>query len=484
MNETEPMETEPEANAPVYRCPYCDSVVEPTVSHCLMCGRKLAAGQLVVDEAGAQQIAAAVEPEEVEPADAEPVNLEPDGLVVEDLAQPPAAESVADDQPLGEASALSGETAVSPPPTPKPNRQTIIFWGLTAVCALITLTLSTFVLRYPAPQQAWVFIATDTPIPPTATATPVWTPLPSETPFPSPTPTITLTPRPTDTPQPPRFHAIAAGETLIGLSVRYRVSAESIAASNSMGLDSPIQVGQNLEIPWPTPTPDLPYIPIEINGEVVLAVAQNCELYQVQADDTAFGIAARHDIPLEALLAVNWHTPESIALLQPGDVLCIPSVEYDLRLLPPTPGPSPTPQPTAAAAGPELLYPVAGTLVEDVETAVLLQWVAVKDLAPDEWYMVELTDDNDLDALPFRGFTRDNSFRLPGSWRPTTPELRPMRWRVTIVRVTGERIDGRFIYTFGGNASDPAYFTWLGAIPTATPTATSTPTMTPTPAQP
>ncbi|MEZ4513218.1 MAG: LysM peptidoglycan-binding domain-containing protein [Chloroflexota bacterium] len=461
MNETEPMEIEPEANAPVYRCPHCDSVVEPTATHCLMCGRKLAVAQLVVDEDGGLRA------DEVQWADDNPppADSEPQ-KVTHDLSQ--AVEAVAE------------TPAASTPPTPR-NRQTIVFWGLTAVCALITLTLSAFVLRYPAPRQAWVFIATATPIPPTATATPVWTPLPSETPFPSETPTITPTPRPTDTPQPPRFHAIAAGETLIGLSVRYRVSAESIAASNNMGLDSPIQAGQNLEIPWPTPTPDLPYIPIEINGEVVLAVAQNCEYYQVQADDTAFGIAARYDIPIEALLAVNWHTTESIALLQPGDVLCIPGVEYDLRLLPPTPGPSPTPQPTAAAAGPELLYPVAGTVVEDVKTAVLLQWVAVKDLAPDEWYMVELTDDDDLDAIAFRGFTRDNSFRLPGSWRPTTPELRPMRWRVAIVRVTGERTDGRFIYTFGGNASDPAWFTWLGAIPTATPTATVTPTATFTP---
>ena len=54
-----------------------------------------------------------------------------------------------------------------------------------------------------------------------------------------------------------------------------------------------------------------------------------------------------------------------------------------------------------------------------------------------------------------------------------------MRWRVSIVNVTDWRSDGLPIYAFGGDVSHDAFFTWLGAIPTATPTPTPTATATP-----
>ena len=120
-------------------------------------------------------------------------------------------------------------------------------------------------------------------------------------------------------------------------------------------------------------------------------------------------------------------------------------------------------------------------MVDSVEEEIVLQWTAVKPLAENEMYMVELTNINDLDDLPQRGFTRDTSFRVPSSWRPTTPTNFEMRWRVSIVQVTGERSDGLPIYTFGGTSSADAFFTWQGAVPTATPTPTQTPTITPTP---
>lgn len=472
-----------ESNEPLYRCPSCDSVVAVDADHCLMCGSALTADSLVVDDASDQSQPTPVAEQPILPADDDPQETVNADTSEEELHTTVEEEATTDLTGIQNLSGLhdtvADETTVFE--STLRERQSPVVFLLTAVFAILIVLLGALLLRYPAPQDAWAFVPTETPFPPTPTYTPVWTPLPTKTAVPSLTPTITPTPRPSDTPQPPRFHAVASGETLIGLALRYRVSAESIATTNNFGLESPIQVGQDLEIPWPTPTPDLPYIPIEINGEVVLAVAEGCELYQVQADDTAFGIAARYDVPIEALQAVNWHTPDSIALIQPGDVLCIPGVEYNLNVLPPTPGPSPTARPTDVAPGPALLYPVAETVVDQLETAVVFQWVGVKDLADDEWYMIELKDMDELDGLPFRGFTRDNGFRAPSSWRPVLPELRRMRWRVSIVKVTGERQDGRFLYTFAGEASDPAFFTWLGAIPTATPTPTATPSPTPAP---
>ncbi|MCA9994071.1 MAG: hypothetical protein KDE29_23985, partial [Anaerolineales bacterium] len=80
-----------------------------------------------------------------------------------------------------------------------------------------------------------------------------------------------------------------------------------------------------------------------------------------------------------------------------------------------------------------------------------------------------------------QGFTRQNSFRLPDTWRPIVAEEHRYRWRVSIVSVTGQRQDGGFIYTFGGRASQDGYFTWLGAVPTPTPTPTPLPSATPSP---
>jgi LysM repeat protein len=271
---------------------------------------------------------------------------------------------------------------------------------------------------------------------------------------------------------------VAAGETLFGLSLLYRVSAESIAQSNNFDLNAPIQAGQSLLIPWPTATPPLESILLEINGEPVLADATNCEIITIQSGDSAYGLSALKGVPLEAIIAVNRQTQESIQLLQPGDTLCIPKLLYG-DTIPPTAGPSPTPSLTPPPGGPSLLYPIDGAIVDTLDDAIVLQWTAVKDLNADEWYMIEMRDEDDRNSLPRRGFTRDQSFRVPPDWRPAVDEMRQMSWKVSIVQVTGRRSDGGFIYTFGGLSSPPAFFQWQGAPPTATPQPTPTLTVEP-----
>ena len=63
---------------------------------------------------------------------------------------------------------------------------------------------------------------------------------------------------------------------------------------------------------------------------------------------------------------------------------------------------------------------MAGTVVEVLDETILLQWTAVKPLAENEMYMVELTNMDNLDSLPYRGFTRDTAYRVPASWRPSS----------------------------------------------------------------
>ena len=354
------------------------------------------------------------------------------------------------------------------------SRSSLFFWIVTAF-VVVGLGLMWSALRTQAPAVMAAFIPTTTPLPPTVTPTPSDTPIPTATLSPSETPPPTGTAAPTEPPREARLHSVAAGETLFGLSLIYRITADSIAQANNIDLSAPIQSGQSLVIPWPTATPPLESVLLEINGEPVMADATNCEIITIQSGDSAYGLSALKGVPLEAIIAVNRQTQESISLLQPGDTLCIPELLYG-DTIPPTPGPSPTPSLTPPPGGPALLYPVDGSVVETGETPIILQWTAVKNLEPNEWYMVELRDADERNGLPKRGFTRDQSFVVPQDWRPQVNEGRRMEWRVSIVQVTGHRSDGGFIYTFGGTSSLPAWLEWHGitspavGLPAASPT--------------
>lgn len=462
------------------RCPSCDTVVAADATLCLMCGSKLAPVAPKKEEIEESTNIQEERPiPEWEPE--ERPEVEPDSATVlgEDVSAPP---ETAPDIPTFKRVAPAPTTAVPDAPeimeSVMRERQTPLVLGLTAVFFAIILVIGGLVLQYQTGEVSMVIAPSVTPLPATVTFTPTWTPLPTETSPPTVTPSITPTPAPTDTPRPPRFHTVSSGETLIGISIIYRIEPDAIASANGLTTSTQVQVAQELTIPWPTATPPLQIIAAEINGETVLVDPTGCDLYQVQEGDSIVGIASRFGVPFDLLAEVNRIADPS--LLQPGDPVCIPEVVYG-QALPPTPGPSPTPTNTLPPPGPQLLYPIANTVVESISQEIVLQWTAVKPLAENEMYMVELTNINDLDGLPQRGFTRDTAFRVPSEWRPITLELFEMRWRVSIVQVTSMRTDGLPIYTFGGSSSADAFFSWQGAIPTATPTPTQTPTLAPTP---
>jgi hypothetical protein len=209
------------------RCPVCDSVVAVADAHCLMCGEPLPAASLAVTD-----IPAADTPTEDAPVEDAPAA----SAAIEDAAP----ESMPAEEVVAKTKTVAEETAVSPPPiiptpTPAPTasippqdaptvhsvvherHSSATFW-LTAVFTVIIIILSVLVLRYQSPTVSVALVPSATPIPPTATYTPTITPEPTETSPPTATPTITPTPAPTDTPRPPRFHIVASGDTLIGIS--------------------------------------------------------------------------------------------------------------------------------------------------------------------------------------------------------------------------------------------------------------------------
>ncbi len=453
------------------RCPSCDTVVAADATVCLMCGTRLE--PIIAPPAKAPK-APAPRPESA----AAPPLPEPETIAAPTAVPPASTPEIATFKRVAPAATTAVTDAPEVVQSMMRERQTPLVLAMTAVFFAVIVVVGGLFLQYQGDEVSMIIAPSITPIPATITYTPTWTPLPTETAPPTQTPTVTFTPAPTDTPRPPRFHTVSSGDTLIGISLLYRIAPEAIAEANGFAANSQVQLDQQLVIPWPTPTPPLQIIAADINGETVIVDPTGCDLYQVQEGDSIVGIASRFGVPFELLSQVNRIADPS--LLQPGDPICIPQVIYG-QSLPPTPGPSPTPSSTPPPPGPQLLYPIAGTVVDSVDESILLQWTAVKPLAEDEMYMVELTNMDNLDGLPYRGFTRDTAYRVSTSWRPTTVDFFQMRWRVSIVQVTGTRSDGLPIYTFGGSSSADAFFSWQGAVPTATPTATPTPTATATP---
>ena len=85
---------------------------------------------------------------------------------------------------------------------------------------------------------------------------------------------------------------------------------------------------------------------------------------------------------------------------------------------------------------------------------ITLQWIADRDLAANEWYMVEVTNLSDVSMRPFRGFVQQTSFQIPDEMISAESTY---RWRVSYVLVSGERSDGEFIYAFGGPSSESRF---------------------------
>ncbi len=419
-----------ENGSQLQRCPNCDSVVPPDARQCLMCGHQI---ELQIEDGRADIY---IDTQASDISQSIPSSLEDEVVEIE---HPPPLEF--DDRVI----ISEMKERLSP-----------VTFLLTALFAIIVVSLGILVLMFPA-DAAVEFIPTTTPIPDILILEESITPASTETSEPTLAPTPVASPLPTDTPQPPRSHGVSTGETLFGLSLRYGVSVESVAAVNNIPVDSALQISQELLIPWPTATPPLVPVEVEIDGERIIADPADCQIYEIKGGDTLFAIAASFNVPTEAMLAVN--RLSELSILQPGDTICIPQILFGAAIQS-TPGPSPTPGPTLSPAGPKLLYPVEDSLIDASAGKVALQWVAVKNLDDDEWYMIELTDLTDVDSHPRRAFTRQNSFQLPEDWTPLDNDVHDIRWRISIVRITGQRDDGSFIYTFGGRSSDDAYFKW------------------------
>ncbi len=132
-------------------------------------------------------------------------------------------------------------------------------------------------------------------------------------------------------------HVVEKGETLYGISRKYGVSVDQISASNGLGKDSMIKVGQKLTIPAKTnsSTGSSGSSSSSNSGTATQVKVSTPREYTVQKGDTFYRIAKNNGISVDDLISYNKLKQDSV--LKVGQVLKIPTPEQAAAILPDLP---------------------------------------------------------------------------------------------------------------------------------------------------
>jgi LysM repeat protein/predicted nucleic acid-binding Zn ribbon protein len=249
----------------------------------------------------------------------------------------------------------------------------------------------------------------------------------------TPTATESIAPTPTATPAGPEQvllnHDVRSGETLLSIALQYGVTVEEIQAANNLS-DELIRAGDRLTIPVlrnPSPPSAAETAP---NGRVE---------YVVQPNDTVISIALALGSTVDAILAAN--NLSNNAIIRPGDRLVIPITGLPQEVIDSSASASPGETPAPAQPGgqteiiyiePRLLGPPDGATLARAE-AVLLRWVSVEVLQPNEWYVLLIYPTTGGEQIPSI-WTKATSHRLNPEVAATTGAT-SYRWQVSVVRV-------------------------------------------------
>ncbi|MGQ9850568.1 MAG: LysM peptidoglycan-binding domain-containing protein [Aggregatilineaceae bacterium] len=337
--------------------------------------------------------------------------------------------------------------------------------------------------------------ATPRALAPAVTATPtqnIMMSLPTVTPMPP-----TATPTPTVT---PCYQTAGQGDTVLGMAYRcgHRDMAvvDLILEINNMKSPQELQLGQTLEIPWPTPTPvpgqETPAVEADAEiGEDVPDLTPTLRLNQfgtpdtlaryenieptlrpghawhiVTEGETILSIAYDYDTTIEVLSQIN---PE-IPFLQcdygdpTGGPNCVVLLSIGQRVRVPVPLPSPTPTftpagtltPTPSATptinAPYPLSPDDGARFA-ADQLVTLRWGSTGTLAKQERYIVHVRDLQT--GQEYMAPVAELSYVLPGGWQPADGNRHAFEWWVAV-----GTLDAQGAVTAERYATTPRRFTW------------------------
>ncbi|HML20205.1 MAG TPA: LysM domain-containing protein [Aggregatilinea sp.] len=357
-----------------------------------------------------------------------------------------------------------------------------------------------------APPTATPRSSADAAAAATAAATPTVAQFSTATPgmamnFPTVTP---APPTPTDSPTPgPCMQTAQSGDTIYAMASRCGHRDLSIVdlilEMNDMNSPEELQVGQELEIPWPTATPGGPTEDASGSGGAAeggetsaevgaadtvvsedLGTPSNLATYEameptlrpglawhtVQQGEDILTIAQEYNTTLETLSKIN---PE-VAFLQcdysspSGGELCsvIIGIGQQIRVpvpLPtttwtPTPVGTLTPTPTATATfnAPYLVSPADEALF-NADQIVTLRWGGTGSLGPDERYVVRVRD---LETgTEYVATVKETAYILPGGWQPKDRQTHEFEWSVSV-----GTIDAQNQISNENHPADPRTFRW------------------------
>lgn len=320
--------------------------------------------------------------------------------------------------------------------------------GILVVVVLIAASIAFFSLRASAPEGTFETVETGTPTE-TPTATLPATDIPTSTDV----PTATL--------QPPFDYIVAAGDgTCSQLAFNFGISVQSIIIENNLPSTCPISVGQQLKIPYPTPTipPPATSTPLPVD-----ATKQSCETVPitVQDGDTLSSISLNYAVPMQAIKEFNGLTTDNVFV---GSNLLVP-----LCMRAATPGPTPTATIPPPYPAPNLLLPADGAAFTLANDVVTLQWASVGALRDAEAYQITVEDITADTTRRLTDYVTDTKYIVPTSYRPKDNVAHVLRWWITPVRQAGTDDQGQPIWTSSGAVSDKRVFSWVGVAVEGTP---------------
>ncbi len=276
------------------------------------------------------------------------------------------------------------------------------------------------------------------------------------------------------------MQTVATGDSLIGILARcgYRNLdiLPTVMALNGIEDESRIQIGQEIIVPRPSPTPDpaatappatetseggAESAALEIDAIQRLAfdpfaptltptLLPGLMWHIVQPEENMITIAFLHNMDAKAFSDLNpeinfplcdfsarYGGPECTVQLRQRQYVRVPAPTATATPIPTAGSQTPTPSPTATFNAPIAQSPADEAIFSALEQ-VTLRWLGTGRLAADEVYRIALRN-LDTEAA-FSADTRELFFIIPPSWQAQAAQTQRYEWQVSVVNTDSDAV--------------------------------------------